>query len=531
MKYLHYVFIFAFLGISELSAQEDWALLQRKAEEIFQVLVETKGYRPYPILSFSDKFDLLAEYHENTIVIGKKTLSICQKFEARTEDALATLIGHELSHYYAKDSIKKENFFDSTRTKQERAADREGTFIALSAGYHGADLMPQMLDFLHEDSLSSHSLEPRKQLARKGQEEAQELYHRFEMANYLSMIDEYALATDMYSYILEHGYIGKEIYTNMGVGYVRHALEYFNEREIPWAYPLELEVKTGLVRGGSGLAGKDRYAKADSLLKLARMAFRQAIHADFEDPSAWLNLACVEDVIHHRDTSFQHSIYNDVFNFSAQALKLAEQNQNKQALIDALQIRAIAFYKKGTAKAREQAHALLQLACDSSRDQCSSLLAHNGEKMGYACCKVTAITTKELPLESLDEIDLSAIKKECEPDVFILDDDQNKNLVLGIQYFPNSIAYMVIKVNPNADGKTEKINTCKVVFQKTSSSYPQASLQHIRIGDSYQQVLQAYEIPNQEFRTSQRSFLLYESIGLIFQLGRAGRVENWCLYY
>ena len=288
------------------------------AIKIYNRLIEARGDRrfPPPVFKFdpNQKFGAYFESDGLSIGLEEKAYDICMSFGKKEgKNALATLLGHELIHFYEKHQWRsgfiKENeelsvareldkILGLDKINNETQADYLGGFLAYSAGYPVFENMPAFYDRLYSreqgynlpDTMAGYAnKEDRKALAQKSVDKVKELVDVFELANLLTVVGKYGSASALYKYVLLD-YQAPEIYNNLGVRTVLEALTYFSESEKKYRLPLELDLTFGTGSKGDGFAQKDSIRK--SLLQEAITYFDNATSLNSGYAPAYLNKAC-----------------------------------------------------------------------------------------------------------------------------------------------------------------------------------------------------------------------------------------------
>ena len=82
-----------------------------RALRIYTALVEARGDRRYPLPTLvmqNVEYQVACiDYSELEIILEEKAYDVCDAFGAQGDAALATLLGHELSHYYEKHAWRR----------------------------------------------------------------------------------------------------------------------------------------------------------------------------------------------------------------------------------------------------------------------------------------------------------------------------------------------------------------------------------------------------------------------------------------
>ena len=146
----------------------------------------------------------------NTIIIEKRAYDLCMNLDSMSDDALAFLISHELTHFFQVhewSSAESTMAFYDKRTvynahiKNEAEADRFGAFLCYLAGYDYLNVAPLIIKKLYElysihPEGTSHypSINERLTLATDVCNVIRQYTTMYETANFLHLIGEYELS-------------------------------------------------------------------------------------------------------------------------------------------------------------------------------------------------------------------------------------------------------------------------------------------------------------------------------------------------
>jgi len=237
---------------------------QEEVEEILHILYETNGNFQFEIPKLyidTSTFNIALYYPKrNEIRLEYKAYEICKSFGKYGKDALAFIIGHELSHAYQAKQLKSIDrtsylafdYIDNGKKHLENSADIHGVFNAYLAGFESNEILPALLDSLYttyhlkNKKLRRYpSLKERQNTAHNVLKKVAKLSMIYENASYLMAIGEYELAAVSLEYI-ESEYKGREIYNNLGVNYALAAMNMGGKNIDPFLYPLEIDFDSKL---------------------------------------------------------------------------------------------------------------------------------------------------------------------------------------------------------------------------------------------------------------------------------------------
>lgn len=306
----------------------------KKAQKVYQRLVETRGDYRYPVPTFNmtRKMSRVAsiDYTGPEIFLEEKAFLVCDSFGAQSEAAIAFLLGHELTHYYEKHAWRG-SFADENRdltiakqlesiysdllksagseaqralllrfdtlahqfqgVERESQADYLGGFLSYAAGYGIFERSGELIGRLYR----AYGLKPnmpgyvtreeRQAMSNRSAERMKSLVDVFEMANLLTATGRYEEALQYYRFVLLE-YQSREVYNNVGAVAMLHALKLFQKEEWKYRLPVQLDLEAAASKG------PDDVAKRNKLLLQAIQHFDAAISLDPDYAPAYLNKAC-----------------------------------------------------------------------------------------------------------------------------------------------------------------------------------------------------------------------------------------------
>lgn len=304
---INFLFILPNIHGSELSIET--------AKRVLDKLYQSNGNLIFikPGIRISDKEFAVAQYlaGENVIILERKLLRLCYEFGFDSLNALAFVLGHELTHCSSIQSKTKNyqtNFLarsheHSTPDEDERMADVQGLFSCWLADYNASAILPDLLQKIYssyglDQKLKGYpSLTDRMNTAYELIDQVKVMIQVFENASYLLAAGEYQLARNSYLY-LEKFYQSYEIYNNLGISYLLEALE-LQDKERGFIYPIELDPTSHLSKLGISRGDQDASIAATRLdnLKKAQINFNKALRLNYNYFTAELNLMCVQNLI------------------------------------------------------------------------------------------------------------------------------------------------------------------------------------------------------------------------------------------
>ncbi|GAI32165.1 unnamed protein product, partial [marine sediment metagenome] len=247
------------------------------------------------------------------LIIDEEVYDICISMKQDSLNALASLLGHELSHHFEKHSFcsdfayilgekselgkKIKQISQQQKLHYESQADFYGGFYGYVAGYKTYDILPELLDkiYIHyklPDQIKGYpTKEERKNIAKNSYEELKKWLVIFDAGELLITLKEYELAASCFDY-LSTKFPGREIFNNAGVVRILHSLEYFDNKEFPFSLPVEFDAKTRLKKGAHREINLSVKQKRTDLLNKANECFKKSINRDPKYLNAQINHAC-----------------------------------------------------------------------------------------------------------------------------------------------------------------------------------------------------------------------------------------------
>ena len=281
-----------------------------RCEKILQKLWAKQGGAKIPSIRIANisAFGKPAEFNtvKHEIVIDPKAYQLCLEVSNQKDDALAFLIAHELVHSYQHKEFNYSSpgFFVKSKSLKEWAqeqrqkrknmetqADLWGAILCYLCGYKVDHIIPDFIENLYtsfnlaeEDPLYDSKKE-RLDIARRAQKRAKKSIALFDMANYLTLLQEYDKAIYVYDYLIEE-FKTAEFYNNRGLANLRIGLGKLGEPYSRLDYPFLLDTETQLDKAIT----KSRKIPAEILRKSVD-DFSEAIKLNRGYPAAYVNRA------------------------------------------------------------------------------------------------------------------------------------------------------------------------------------------------------------------------------------------------
>lgn len=270
-----------------------------KAQKVYEKLKKALGDRrvDWPELTILDRKLNAASYRaiDNKLILEETSLNLCIQLGDEAEQAIAFLLGHELTHFYQHKDWGEGTCWGHGVSAEEEA-DVHGAFLAYLAGYDVKKAAPKILEAIYatyefNTKLKNYpSLVERQQITQKALEKVKVLETIYEHAGILMVLGFHKEAVFCYEYLLKQVKT-QELYNNAGTTFLAAAIAQIRtEKGELYQYPIELQSDFSLnaqqIRGMEGVINQYR------LLGMAKQNFEKAIQFNSNNFSARLNLAC-----------------------------------------------------------------------------------------------------------------------------------------------------------------------------------------------------------------------------------------------
>lgn len=367
-KSLVFLLVFAIGSFFSVQAQQNAEVQIRTVfNRLAMAYGNTKAAPELEFMKDNPKPATPALYKDKTIRVDLKFYVLCQTFGKDSLNALSVVISHELAHYYYDHSFCSDFAFAIRNKSQEFAtsiklvnknqkiiyetqADDKGLFYAAIAGFAPFQIQPKLLDAIYqfyqlkEVNEGYPSKTERKTIAQNALVKSQKLYSVFNEALKAKEMKAYDKALILFEEV-NRDFPSRENYNNIGVIKTLQALDLKvlakEEYDHPKRFLYSLETDNTSRLNQNGTRGSNDDAKQEqmtALLKSAQKDFEKAISLDVNYTTAYVNLACVFDLLD---------------NWEAAIGKIKELPLDKQKSIDAQRILAIAYYHADMEKKAE----------------------------------------------------------------------------------------------------------------------------------------------------------------------------------
>lgn len=528
--------------ITSLSAQDDFFAFVDKesgrpakedpsaykyevAKDVFDDLVAGQGdfRRQAPTFVMKDSEMFVAWARPESAEIGLEELAydICASFGADSLNALAALLAHELMHYYEKHEwsrhFVKQNQGLTTAQRMEQIkeglkleaqADHLGGFLAYSVGYDVYGIMPQLLEKIYaetgydlpNDIPGYPSLEDRVAMSESAMEHLKDLQVVLETANYLQVLGINETADQYYRFILRD-FQSRDIYNNAGTNLLMSALDFFTEKEMPFALPIELDPESRLTRPRTRDPERERIRQREAIIGRAIDYFDRALLLDENYHPAYLNKAVSYALIY----DWEEAEY--------QLRKLMKNQPESKIESDIWVSRGlIAALRQNY----EEARAIWRKEAEQNNNPLAELnlfILQNG-KVASKSEIAMGFARKQ---EQIESVALDQFLMETAPDRMVSIDNKTS---CGYHERDNYQIY-----SHSVDQGREFFS-----IQLVGKHYTGKSMEGLQIGDDRSVLVDLYGAADRMVATPKGTFLLYPQRRMVFALDEQGRIAGWGVY-
>jgi tetratricopeptide (TPR) repeat protein len=463
-----------------------------------------------------------------------KAFDVCEKFGERRDDAIAFILGHEISHHtmkhnwgnefrsaYSISALEQEikELDKGNALKFETQADENGGILCYMAGYNTTGLAEQLLTELYKayelkESPKYPSLEERIKIAQTQDSLVLTYIKIFETGNYAMMIKDYDLAIECYTYV-ENKFKSREIYNNYGVALFLSGVAAADEDEIKYIYPVEIDLESKINPKGSKGMGDD----VKALFEKAILMFEKAVEYDKNYFTAKLNIACSYSVLKN---------YRKARNFAEDVIYDADKVKDKFTILNAKMVLAIVSdLDENTPKNSQlfddliaQGHLLSEVNKQIMDGEDISNINFANLPLSWMDGSVKPSEVSKFPkkemITGLSSYTISALQNE-------IPNGAEEVLKFG--------RYGQIVVGNLSDSRIYFIPSDNYyLFHATKENYEGETALGIKLGSSKEEVLSKYGAPSAVNTSKQGLIMAYEKNQMLFVLDYNNKVSKWILW-
>lgn len=317
-------FIVLFLFIVSINIQaQTFSEKQITVQGVFDRLVNAYGNAkaaPKLILLPNTQKERVVAVYSNapqpTIKVDEQLFDICQKIKSDSLNAVATIISHELAHYYNDHTFCSDYAFATknklllnaskeSKIEKETKADRDGLFYAMIAGYQPLQSFETVLNAIYKNYklpaiLPGYpSLSERIKMINYQSGEVKDLQAVYDAGLTLLYLNELPAAAECFSYLSMY-FPSREVYNNLGVANFLQAVQRNSSDSLNLIYPIDIDPVSRLY--GNNTRGSGNQSKSyKELLKDAKRYFEKAQSLDPQYFSSYINLACTNTALKNYD--------------------------------------------------------------------------------------------------------------------------------------------------------------------------------------------------------------------------------------
>jgi len=468
---------------------------------------------------------------EGYIAIEERVYDLLISLGGDRDNALAFLLGHELTHYYLRHGWVGDfgNAFASLdvgkkmqrvanyeqAVKLETEADYFGGFYGYLAGYNTLTVAPRMLEMVYAayrmpDQVPNYpSRSDRIAIAARTEANLRKMVPVFDAGVRLLVVERYEEAARLFDY-LAHTFPSPEMFNNAGVAYALEAIHLFPPGKLRFIYPFEYDAATRL----HGRENRTRSIADDSeercsrLLRKANECFEEALQREREYVPALANQAAVTNIQGEVDTALL---------YASRAVTLAKRQNETQALAAALVARGIALAESG-----DRGRALMDFAAARNHGLASGAYNHS-----------VLMGEKELQTAAGCEVDgprREAIGGRTPREPFVKDKD-TASFILGEKEPGLPAITIKTRLRENWEESQVGMGSRLLTMLATDPGYPGTTSRGINIGSSFRDVYTKYGQPTRQFPSRQGRSVIYQNPGIVFTINRDEQVSGWMVYF
>ena len=346
-----------FCAFTSIKAQ-NFTAKEQTLQAVFNNLVTAYGNAktaPSLVLLPNNKADkIIAQYFtipSPIIKVDEKLFDLCLSMGADSLNALSIILSHELAHYYNEHNWCSDFSFairNTTLGKQivsetkdnnvshEKEADNFGLYHSCLAGYKPFDIYSKLINKIYikyrlpEKMKGYPSKSERILIGKDAEERIAKLYPKFIAGLASIKKGNYDTAITCFEDLNKY-FPSRENYNNLGIAKTLCALKLKQSQLKEFEYPLEIDYSSRLNINNSRGIDDEPAQKTETILKSAKSDFEKAISLDSKYTNAYMNLACVYDLLGNQDAAL--GVLNDL-----------GVNNDRQTQLTIIMLKAIAYY-------------------------------------------------------------------------------------------------------------------------------------------------------------------------------------------
>ncbi len=461
-------------------------------------------------------------------------------FGGDAEPALAFILGHELAHFQRRHAwthdlvrgfiadhmgetskiLKEGTSPESVRAETE--ADYTAGFYGHLAGYPVLQVAPRVLDRVYATYVKNPlpgypPLEERKAITLGVAKKLNEMLVVFDAAYHSLLIGAPLAAARLFDVVSDE-FPSREVLGNAGLARAMHAITLFDEEEVPFIYPWEVdtEMRFDGVRSSNANPPNARRVEREQWLREADAKLLKASSVDTTYIPAHINRALVMNLLGKTGSAVDEA---------SEAMTMAVEQNNSRARALAVSARGIANASAGKCDAaKEDFTAAQKLGYDTATTNLAVLpCSSNGQtnlpsiKQGVKTTQVEQIlqltpvqakTKFPAPLNRKDFPAIQVPMAKALPGVTLSWSEGAGAQLVIVKTTDDPLSYVMLRTLPGYTGKTS---------------------QGISLGSPTEDIQEKYGHPTRRMEGQEGQFLTYEAERIVFQV-KDGHVLSWMLY-
>ncbi len=535
------LFCFAVPGAGQTTSSQDKAACINRIFNRLIKAIDNYGLRPVLIIdSASSKLNTFYNPAGMSINFDLNTYDLCCALDnVEAEDAIAMVLSHEIAHFYNRhrNDIEKNIYFSQPVVKtlfsefphlkdrrlrkvMETQADFEGMIYARLAGYNSINVLPAFLDAVYRknggwDENFYLPINERKKIASEVSAFFKKTGRVLDIAKYLFLIRDYVTANDCYNYVSAM-FPHPKIINNKGLCYALEAMKYFSPGEKKFMYPFEMEqdlsfneqdVTSDDLRGTMWVLTKnDSIRLRTDKLNLAANEFMKAVRIDSTYIPAYINLACVFELMNDPNTASKYA--ND-------ASRMAVSLNSKENLAKAGVIRGIIMANFDSAAAKRE---FLKASILAAAKQNIEILSNKFETARIVAPLKNSGSETICGLSNLNYI-------------LEMNSDAQSDTIPASNIVPLPV-YISYKINRNCSAYLIETGDRQTFFVGTGADFNAVSTKNIRRGDDRSKLtgIDFYGLPDRIIYSPEGEYYIYDREKIIFRLNNNEKITGWMIF-
>jgi tetratricopeptide (TPR) repeat protein len=518
------------------------------AKDIFNEVASAFGSSLAPpsfeINSKNNSIRYIASYlpgNVNLIIIDEELYDLTTAFAQDSTDALASIISHELAHYYQRHNFCSDFAFilgnenplakritkleKSLKEKTESEADYYGMFYGYMAGYNTFTMFNSVLDRIYNyyklpDKIDGYPTKnERKSIAIASEKRLEEWRIIFDAGELLFSLKKYHEAFICFNRLTEV-FPSREIINNAGVMKLYSAIEILMPNQLPFILPIEFDAGTRLKRGNV----RDVENNEELILSLTRSAialFEKSLQIDPDYTNSQVNLGCAYLLMKN---------YNLVIGISNKVLWDVKTTADSKTISRFYTLRGLSYYYLGDSKRALEDFLKAKETDNNSVTGYNLQLYEKSQegpldqiynKLSSLFKNQQLVTQKDGSVikfyETIDKLNPSVMNFPNNSKSIILDIDNESTTIK----YHNANSYNQLAINAGAI----HLNSVYTQF-----GYTGKTAGNLGVYDTENALLKSYGEPSYRIESVSGKYMVYKMSKIIFYLSRTKKINKWWIY-